>query len=188
MSLFEFVAVIISMILALGMGRLLMGVSATVENRREIVGYATHSIWLVSLFLLILHTWWAQWDFRELEWTYPAFVYVVLAPTLLFFAVELITPSHVAGRALDLGEHFRIVRPHFMIVMVALNVFMWLDGPLWLGQEAFGLIGLLHLFFVGFLLLGLSTEREGPNRIAALGVLAVLLLAASIRFLPGSVS
>lgn len=186
MSLFEYVAVIISMILALAMGRLLMGVSEIVENRREAVGYAPHSIWLVSLFLLILHTWWSQWDFRGMEWTYPAFVYVVLAPTTLFFAVELITPKQVGTRPLDLRAHFENVRPLFMVVLVAENVLLWLDGPILMGQDAFGLIGLLHLFFVGFLVLGLSTEREGPNRIAALGVLAVLLAAASIRFFPGA--
>jgi hypothetical protein len=187
-SLFEFVAVIISMILALAMGRLLMGVAEIVESRRDRVGYVPHSIWLVSLFLLILHTWWSQWDFRDIEWTYPAFVYVVLTPTILFFAVELIIPTRVVGHRLDVRDHFRNVRPLFMVVLLAENVFLWLDGPLLMGQAAFGLIGLLHLFFVGFLLLGLSTEREVPNRVAAIGVLAVLLAAASIRFFPGAIA
>ena len=93
MSLFEFVSVIIAVVLALGLGQLLVGVSALLKARRRVHGYAPHAIWLANLFVLILIHWWAQWDLRDVEWTYPTFLYVVLGPTLLFLSVSLLMPE-----------------------------------------------------------------------------------------------
>ena len=69
MSLFEFVSVIIAVILALSLGQLLVGVSALVKSRRQVQSFLPHTLWLGAVFLGILAHWWAQWDFRDLEWT-----------------------------------------------------------------------------------------------------------------------
>ena len=57
MSLFEFVSVIIAVILALSLGQLLLGVSALVKARRQVQGFLPHTLWLGAVFLGILAHW-----------------------------------------------------------------------------------------------------------------------------------
>ena len=71
MSLFEFVSVIIAVVLALCAGQLLLGVSALIKARLRVRAFVPHTIWIGLLFLLVLQHWWAQWDFRGVDWTYP---------------------------------------------------------------------------------------------------------------------
>ena len=186
MSLFEYVSVIIAVVLALSVGQLLVGVSALVKARRRVRGFLPHSIWMGNLFLLILQHWWAQWDFRTIDWTYPAFLYVVLGPTLLFLAVSLTVPETPEDGPIDLRSHFLGIRRLFMLVMLAFVLVSWFDGPLIQGQSALGRIGWLHLGWVGAVLVGLSTESSRANLLAALAGLALLTFATTIRFFPGA--
>jgi hypothetical protein len=186
MSLFEFVSVIPAVVLALCLGQLLLGVSALVKARRRVSGFLPHTIWMGILFLLILQHWWAQWDFREVDWTYPAFLYVVLGPTLLLLAVSLLIPETSNDGLIDLRNHFQHVRRLFMAVMFAFVLVTWFDGALIQGQSAFGPIGWLHLGWLGVLLVGLSTEDSSAQLVLALAGVGLLAFATTIRFFPGA--
>lgn len=186
MSLFEYVSVIIAVVLALSVGQLLLGVSALVKARRRVRGFLPHSIWIGNLFLLILQHWWAQWDFRNVDWTYPAFLYVVLGPTLLFLAVSLTVPETPDDAPIDLRRHFLGVRRLFLLVMLAFVLVSWFDGPLIQGQSALGRIGWLHVGWMVVLLVGLSTEKSRAHLVVALAGLALLTFAITIRFFPGA--
>jgi hypothetical protein len=186
MSLFEYVSVIIAVVLALSVGQLLLGISALVKARRRVRGFLAHSIWIGNLFLLILQHWWAQWDFRNVDWTYPTFLYVVLGPTLLFLAVSLTVPETPDDEPIDLRSHFLGVRRLFMLVMLAFVLVSWFDGPLIQGQSALGRIGWLHLGWIGAVLVGLSTEDSRANLAVALAGSALLVFATTIRFFPGA--
>jgi hypothetical protein len=186
MSLFEYVSVIIAVVLALSVGQLLLGVSTLVKARRRVRGFLPHSIWIGNLFLLILQHWWAQWDFRNVDWTYPAFLYVVLGPTLLFLAVSLTVPETPDDAPIDLRSHFLGVRRLFLLVMLAFVLVSWFDGPLIQGQSALGRIGWLHIGWIVALLVGLSTEKSRAHLVVALSGLALLTFAITIRFLPGA--
>ena len=188
MSLFEFVSVIPAVVLALCLGQLLLGVSSLVKARRRVSRFLPHTVWMAILFLLILQHWWAQWDFREVDWTYPAFLYVVLGPTLLLLAVSLLIPEMSNDAPLDLRNHFLGVRRLFMVVMFAFVLVTWFDGPLIQGQTALGPIGWLHSGWLGVLLVGLSTEGSRAQCVVALAGLALLAFATTIRFLPGALA
>ena len=186
MSLFEFITVIIAVVLALSLGQLLIGVSALVKARRHVRGFLPHTIWLGAVFLGILAHWWAQWDFRNLEWTYPSFIYVVLGPTLLFFAVTLLIPERIGEGSIDLKDHFLGVRRLFMMVMLAFIVLAWFDGPLLQGQAVFGRLGWIHGGWIGALLVGISTDDTRANTLAAAAWVVLIMFAIVIRFFPGA--
>lgn len=186
MSLFEFVSVIIAVILALSLGQLLFGVSALVKARWQVQGFLPHTLWLAAVFLGILAHWWAQWDFRDLEWTYPGFIYVVLGPTLLFFAVTLLIPDRIGEGSINLRDHFLGVRRVFMLIMLAFIILAWFDGPLLQGQAVFGRLGWLHIGWIGVLLVGISTDDTRANALAAAGWIVLVMFAWVVRFFPGT--
>jgi len=60
MRAFEYLSVLISMILALGMTRVLGGVGEMLQGRSRRRVYWVHVIWIVNLFLYLVLAWWPR--------------------------------------------------------------------------------------------------------------------------------
>ncbi len=58
MSAFEYLSVLISIILALGMTRVLGGVGEMLQARSRRHIYWVHIVWIVNLFLYLVVAWW----------------------------------------------------------------------------------------------------------------------------------
>jgi hypothetical protein len=163
MSLFEFVTVMISMILALTLGQLLSGASFLLRSTKEVRWYAPHTLWVATLGLTLVNHWWALWDFRDLDWNYASFLYILIAPVLIFLAVGLLAPDRTDSDSNDMQHQFARVRRPFAALVCAYVLVMWFDGPILAGQDPFGAIGLLHLPIVAGAVLALVTENRRAN-------------------------
>jgi len=111
--MFEHVAVAFSMVLSFGVVRLLEGVRpALVPGRR----YWIHAVWLAQKLLNYAVYWWGFLSFREgIAWTLASFLWILVAPSLLFLqATALVTsnPSAVASWR----THFYGIRSWFFSV------------------------------------------------------------------------
>lgn len=187
MGLFEFVAVIVSMILALAIGRLLAGAAELVKNRRRVQWYLPHALWLGCLHMLGLSFWWSLWDFQDFAWNFVSFLYVSVPPTILFFLVVLVFPDTPGDGDVDLESHFLDVRRFFLSLLLVYAVFTWLDGPIWVGQAVFGPVGWLNVVMATGILLALVVRKHWVQ-VAVPAVLILQFFTALIlfRFLPGS--
>ena len=145
MTLFEFVSVMISMILALSLGHLLDGLAFLVRSRDRVQWYTPHVLWSVALTFIVINHWWSLWDMREIEWSYASFLYMLIAPVSLGFAVSLLAPSRPESGPINLEQHFGFARQTFAAALTVYVLAMWFDGPLFAGQHVFGPIGLLHI-------------------------------------------
>jgi hypothetical protein len=95
--------VLVSIVLALGVAQLLSGASEFVRSSRVYLG---HSFWVLALFLVHVQLWWAMWDLHDrASWTFLTFLYLLLGPTLLFFATNLLLPR-TATESMDWESHF----------------------------------------------------------------------------------
>jgi hypothetical protein len=65
MSAFEYLSVLISIILALGMTRVLGGVGEMLQARSRRRIYWVHAIWIVNLFLYLVVAWWIFYRWRN---------------------------------------------------------------------------------------------------------------------------
>lgn len=183
MSLFEFVTVMVSMILALSLGQLLTGVTFLIKTGRDIRWHAPHTLWLAFIALTLVNHWWSLWDFNALEWNYAAFMYILLAPTLIAFAVGLLAPDRSDSASNDLALQFARVRQPFAAVLVAYVLAMWFDGPLLAGQNAFGAVGLLHIPILAAAATPLFSAAGRANLLAPCLASAALATVMVIRFL-----
>jgi H+/Cl- antiporter ClcA len=116
MSLFEFVTVMISMILALTLGQLLSGATFLLRTSGEVRWYAPHTLWVCGMGLGLVNHWWALWDFRDLDWNYATFLYILIAPLMAFLAVGLLTPDRESN---DMQRQFARVRRPFGALVCA---------------------------------------------------------------------
>src|SRR6266487_1173027 len=97
MNAFEYLSVLISIILALGMTRVLAGVGEMLQARSRRHIYWVHSVWIVNLFLYLVIAWWIFYRWRnEQLWTFFLFVFVLISPTILYLASLLLFPGEGA--------------------------------------------------------------------------------------------
>jgi hypothetical protein len=118
MAAFEYLSVLTSIILALGMTRVLAGVGEMLQARSRRRAYWVHVIWIVNLFLYLVVAWWIFYRWRNQQpWTFFLFIFVLIAPTLLYLASILLFPPEAAGdESVDYKRHFFSNHRAFFII------------------------------------------------------------------------
>lgn len=182
MSMFEFVTVMVSMILALCLGHLLRSGSFLVRTDREVIYCLPFMMWSLVMFLSVINHWWTLWDLRDVDWNYASFLYILLAPILVTFGTGLLSPIQPASGPIDLQAQFSRIRRPFSAALVAYVIVMWFDGPLFAGQAVFGTVGLLHIPILAADLIPGITGNRRANTIAAGTVIAILLIIIAVRY------
>jgi hypothetical protein len=116
---FEFILVITSVIFALAVAQILSGISRIAQSSSDIHLYLPHSLWVINIFVFIFLIWWASWEFRAVEWTFPRYAYMILAPTLLYFSSSLLMPQQISGQPFSMEEHFLKIRRPLLVSFFA---------------------------------------------------------------------
>ena len=122
MGSFDYLSVLISIVLGLGITNLLTGFAALVRQRGRLIGYWPLPIWMTTLFLIHVQTWWALFGLRDMhQWSFAAFLVVLLQPVALFVMTALITPDLAEAGKIDLRiGYFRETRGFFGALLFAL--------------------------------------------------------------------
>ena len=185
MSLFEFIVGMISIILALAIAQLFVGVAELTQQRERVRFFLPHSIWVANLFLITFVHWWSLWTFRELSWNFAMFFYSLLGPSLMFFAATMLSPRDRSSETIDVMAHFLNIRQFFLSVFMIMLVLFTFDGPLFGTEELLNALRAAQLFLFAMAAWGLATESPRVQLAVSLAVLAGVSGVAIIRFLPG---
>lgn len=98
MSMFEFLMVLVSIIIGLGIAEILTGVARQIRCRAAIRSYWIHSILVLGFFLALLQQWWEVWSLRNVPaWTFPGLVMMLTGPIGLFLIAHLLFPEPTEG-------------------------------------------------------------------------------------------
>ncbi len=178
MDAFNYLSVMVSIVLGLGMTRLFAGIGNLVQIRRRVKRYWLHTAWVLLLIVLHVHMWWSFWAMRQVaDWTYARFVYVLIGPGSLVIASHIIIPEMPDGR-IEVDRYYFDIAPLFFGFLTATAV--W-DMCL---ETAMG----LRTFLVPFRLMQLtavltfaacSAFKSRRIHAAALAVVVVLLACAT---------
>jgi hypothetical protein len=108
MGAFEYLSVLISIIIALGMTRVLAGVGEMLQARAQHRIYWVHATWIVNLFVCLVVTWWIFYRWRNQQsWTFYLFVFVLISPTIMYLASMLLFPREGSGdESIDYKAHY----------------------------------------------------------------------------------
>jgi len=185
LDLFEYILILTSVIYALAIAQILAGVSRMAQTSSEIEHYLPQKIWIFNLFLLVFLIWWATWEFRTVDWTFPEYAYLLIAPTLLFFACSLLTPMRFDGELANMEAHFaRIRRPFFATFFLAMSAVI-VDGSILLNEPVwhngrYGHVILLVSSGSGYFI----SSKKGDTAIAVIVLIALTATAVSRFWLP----
>jgi hypothetical protein len=123
MNVFEFLLVIVSIMLGLGITELLAGLVRVL--RGELVTGKLHALWMFVVFQLQVQLAWGLWGLRsKVEWQYPEFLLLLLAPVLLYLAAAVIIrlPAVAILATLAVTERPRL---HLVLGLVVLALQLW---------------------------------------------------------------
>ena len=121
MSDFEFVSVILAIVIGLGMTRVLSGLASVLEHRATLRADWISLTWAVAVLLWQIVYWLGTVNsYRERAvFTVASFGLLLLAAVALYFAAALVLPSKI-GPGTDLRHHYDAVRIPFFLVILAL--------------------------------------------------------------------
>lgn len=106
MTLFEYLGVLLSIVMGLGVTHLLSGASNVIHHRDTVRFYWVHMMWTVNVLIYILAIWWGMFWWRSLEsWSFFQFLFIVLYAITLFLLSAMLYPRNFADDY-DFKEHF----------------------------------------------------------------------------------
>ena len=159
MELFEFLMVLVSIIIGLGVAEVLTGVAGVLRHRDSNRLYWVHTVTAVTIFLALLQTWWESWGLRgATEWSFPGLLMMLTGPVCLFLLAHLLWPEEMPGS--DLREYYyRIARPFWTLAALAVTGSVTFR-PLIFGQALFRVDNATSfIMFLGFVALVISKNR-----------------------------
>jgi hypothetical protein len=132
-TLFEFLSVAVSIVLALSAGELLTNLREVFASNRR---YWVHSLWVAQQIPLHILNWWALWAYRDIvTWNLFTFSLVLIPPGLLYMCTSSLVPRN-AAEVTSWRDYFFEARRWFFaarslfIVTAALRTWYLLDKPL----------------------------------------------------------
>lgn len=153
MSQFEFIFVLVSIVLGLALTRLLDGLSHVLQNRlRHQAIDLAHLAFSVTVVTLLVIVWWALFRWKnEFAWTFPEYLVIVIHMASFYALSAILYPE----RGADVPD-FEAIRTGFYLVMATngmlemLNTYMlgsllkpWYYLPVTLHLVALCVIGLI---------------------------------------------
>ncbi len=176
MTPFEYVSVLISIVLGLGITQIVSGIADIIHQWNKVKLYWPHLMWIAFVFFLHIQEWWVLYDLRSLsEWKLPTFLFIILYPINLFILARILFPS-VGADSVDFKKfYFENFRKFFVwaVILIALslsdnilfNGYSWIDQPV----HIFLLIALPYFIFRNF-------QQEWLHKLTVI-LLSALLLA-----------
>ena len=94
MTTFEYVAVLVSIVVGLGIAHLLHGVGRLISQPGRWKIYWVHLVWAFSTFLYLVHFWWWEFQMSTVEvWTSQLYMFLILYAVLLFLVCVILFPD-----------------------------------------------------------------------------------------------
>jgi len=183
MEIFEYLMVMVAIILGIGVTQALRGLSKIARGSKP---FTAVTIWASTLFYLHIQVWWALWDLTAVEtWNQAYFYYVVSIPCALFAATELLLPLGSSPET-DWQSHFFSVRKWFFGVLVFFITIAILESHVLLGSPLTHPYRLFQVVTLSAVVAGLMTKNPRAHVwISVTFIFSSLAAQALFRLLPG---
>jgi hypothetical protein len=154
MEMFNYVMVLASVIIGLGIAHLLQGVGGIVQHPGREKVYWIHLLWVAVVFLRAIFWWWFEFRLSSTpQWTFTLYLFVLGYAVLIYLWCALLFPRDLAGydgfkdyfysrrrwlfglllagQAVDVADtllkgvdHFRSLGPSYPTVIVILSLLL----------------------------------------------------------------
>jgi hypothetical protein len=96
--MFNYVMVLASVIIGLGITHLLTGVAGVIQHPNRAKVYWIHLAWVAATFLRAIFWWWFEFQFSTVtKWTFSLYFFVLTYALLIYLWCALLFPRDLAG-------------------------------------------------------------------------------------------
>ena len=107
MSPFDYVTILISIILGLGITQILIGLAEIIRRWGRITFYWPHALWIILGFIMHIREWWFIYQLKSFNsWSLPYFLFIALYPITLFIFANLLFPQNWRPRRFDMQRFY----------------------------------------------------------------------------------
>jgi hypothetical protein len=183
---FNYLAVLLSIVLGLGITQLLSGFGRWLEQRASFHAYSPSLVWAATLLLIHVQTWWTMFGLRNhAQWTFLQFTVVLLQPITLFLLATLVLPTSNASEV-DLRTNYYRQRSWFFGLFLLLLAVSFLKDIILSGSLPEASNVAFHVGFAALAIGALVGTRDSVHRLiaaasAGLTVVYIALLFANLQ-------
>ncbi len=157
---FEYITILISIILGLGITQLLSDVAEVFYNSKKIKLYLPHSIWLLVVLFLHVQEWFVIYELKDYPvWRLPTFLFIILYPIVLFITAKILFPVIEGEEKVNLKAYYFQIFPKLFYLFCACILLSILFNLLFLYQPFSQQLLLLIPFFI-FLFTAISKKQN----------------------------
>ncbi len=176
-SAFEYVTILISIILGLGITQILSSIAESIYDYKKVRFFYPHTIWVIVILFFHIQEWFIIYELKEYPiWKLPTFLFIILYPINLFIITKLLFPVAMGNDAIDLKQYyldnFQKIFYLFCIsilLSVSFNIF-FLHAPL--GQQLLLLVPFAVFLWTAFI----GTKKEWIHKSIAIFFLLVIII------------
>ena len=144
MNLFEFLMILLSLIVGLGVAEILSGIARFLKKNGARKLPWLHAIATMAVFVGLLQTFWESWGLRTVEtWSFPAMLLMLGSPICLYLMAYILFPEPDEHASLDdyYLERARLLWPLAGLTVIVGTLFRPLafGDPLWVIDNASGI-------------------------------------------------
>jgi hypothetical protein len=180
LGLFEYISVLTSIIVGLGIAHLLRGLAELVQHPGRHQTYWVHLLWVGFMFFNMIFFWWWEFSLATLEvWYFQNYLFIVAYAVVLYLMCALLFPTDLEGYS-GFQDYFLSRRIWFFGLLGLTTVIDLYDT--WLkGAEHFADLGLEYKAFTAVnILAAIIGAVSGRPRVQA--VIAVVLFAYQVQW------
>jgi hypothetical protein len=122
MTPFEYVIVLISIILGLGITTILTGIAEFIKYPPKGKLYFPYVIWIALVFVLHIHEWWESYSLKSIDtWKLPVFLFIILYPIALYILAHLLFPADLK-QGVNTKEFYLNNYPRLFISTIVMDI------------------------------------------------------------------
>ena len=96
MDLFEYISVLTSIIIGLGIARLLRGVIEMIHYPADGRHYTVHLVWMLNTFLMAVVWWWFEFTLVDSQtWSYGAYIFLIMYAIFIYLLCAVLVPTRI---------------------------------------------------------------------------------------------
>jgi hypothetical protein len=169
MTPFEYIAVLVSIILGLGVTQIITGVAHFIHTGNKVKIYWPHLLMIIIVFLFHLQEWWVFWEYKDIKvWKMSTFLFVLLYPITLFVQARLLFPFDNFEEETDLKSFYYDNYRYYFLLIGVQAVFSMIDN-MWLrGLTLQDQIVQMALIVLTLIIAGFKIKNEWVHKILML--------------------
>ncbi len=176
METFNYLTVLLSIILGLAIAQVLQGLRGLILARVKVKLYLPTLIWIGIALLIAVQAWWASFGLHmRANWTFWTFIVIVLQAISVYMVSALVLPDFTGEAVIDLREHYFAHRKWFFGALLASLLFSAVKELALRGHLPDRLNGKFHVIFSLAAITAAITRRELVHQLLA-PVIALMLL------------